>query len=317
MANLVMIPLDGSTLAEQALPLGVSLAQQISSDSVVQLVQVVPKPSNAVSYISTPNGDISPLELVDAFWGSAQSYLSKMKEELAEVGIPVETCILEGDVGQVLADLANEQETCYIVMSTHGRGGLSRWALGSVADQLLHLSKRPLIIMRPQGAMQVTMPRALHLENNLSQLKRIVVPLDGSPLAEQVLPHVKKLARAYEAELLLFRSVSLVPPSMIGADVALLEKKLYEVNRNEARDYLKRIKVNLQIQGFKVSIEVGGAPTADAILRYATQVDADLIAMATHARGAIGRLIWGSVTDGVIRAGQMPVLVTKAETKES
>lgn len=315
MSNYVIVPLDGSKLAEEALPMGISLAQEAASAGVVQLVQVIPKLSQTFVYL--PDSGMTSQELHDAFQASAMGYLEQIKTQLAETGISVETDVLDGDAGSALAKFANKKEVSYLVMSTHGRGGISRWALGSVADQVLQLIKRPLIIMRPQTASD--MPVA-ELSNgtlnitNLPQLGRIVVPLDGTPFAEQVLPHAEKLARAYDAELLLFRSVSLTPPGM-GSDLALLETKLYEINCNEARNYLKRIKLNLEVEGFKVRAEVGGGQPTDAILAYAKQVEADLIAISTHARGAISRMVMGSVADALIRAGEVPVLATKTETK--
>ncbi|MGB0385652.1 MAG: universal stress protein [Ardenticatenaceae bacterium] len=316
MTNSVIVPLDGSMLAEQALPLGISVAQQMGS--ALQLVQVVSMPSPSFSYISTPDGNITRLDVIESFRASAERYLGQMKTQLAEAGIAVETSIIEGDVGPALADFANQQEASYLVMSTHGRGGLSRWSLGSVADQVLHLSERPLIIMRPQEASESPLAElAGSASANLPQLGRIVVPLDGSPLAEQVLPHAKTLARAYGAELLLWESAYAITRGMIGVEMAVLENRLHEINRNDARDYLKRIKLDLEVEGFKVGFEVGGMPATDAILRYAAKNEADLIAMSTHARGAIGRMIMGSVADGVIRAGPLPVLVIRGETIDS
>lgn len=312
MAKFVMIPLDGSTLAEQALPLGVSLAQEIAStgaDSVLQLVQVVPTPDPFMP-ISTPDGLITQVDVIETFRATGQDYLDNMKEQLTEAGITVKTHLLEGDAAKELAMLANREEVAYMVISTHGRGGLSRWTLGSVADKVLHLIERPLIIMRPQETMLNMSPF------RFSPVRRIVVPLDGSTHAMQVLSHAKKVARLYDAELLLFRSVSAVTPGMSGPEMAFVDTRLYELNLKRAEDDLKEIQASLKGEGFKVRVAVGGMPITDAILAYAAQSESDLIAMATHARGPIGRMIMGSVTDGVVRAGQVPVLVVRTETKE-
>ncbi len=312
MANCVIVPLDGSKLAEQALPLGISVARQI--ESTLQLVQVIPSADQTFNYISTPDGNMIPIDIIETFRANAERYLEQKKTQLLDVGIAVETTIIEGDIGPAIADLANQEKAAYLVMSTHGRGGLSRWMLGSVTDQVLQLSERPLLIMRPKERSDALLASRL-IPAHLPKFARIVVPLDGEPLAEQVLPHAKTLARAYGAELLLWRSVSAVAPGMIHAEMALLETKFIEMNRNQARDYLNRIKVDLETEGFKVSAAVGGMPATDAILGYAAKTDADLIAMCTHARGAISRMIMGSVADGVIRAGPLPVLVTRAQTK--
>ena len=316
MSHYVIVPLDGSKLAEEALPLGISLAQKAPSAGVVQLVQVIPSRDQTFNYITTPDGTMMPIDIIETFRANAQRYLEQKKNQLVKAGITVETTIIEGDVGPAIADFANQEEAAYLVMSTHGRGGLSRWMLGSVTDQVLHLSERPLLIIRPKETSDALLASRL-IPANLPQLERIVVPLDGEPLAERVLPHAKTLARAYGAELLLWRSVSAVTPGMMHAEIAILETKLIEMNRQQAKEYLNRIKIDLEMEGFKVSAAVGGMPITDRILAYAAKSDADLIAMSTHARSAIGRMIMGSVADGVIRAGSLPVLVIRAETKES
>lgn len=314
MSHTVIIPLDGSKLAEQALPLGISVAQQM--DSTLQLVQVIPSANQSFNYLSTPDGHMMPIDIVETFRANAQRYLEQKKTQLLEAGIAVETTVIEGDIAPAIANFANQEEAAYLVMSTHGRGGLSRWMLGSVADQVLHLSERPLLIMRPKETSDALLASRL-IPANLPQLERIVVPLDGEPLAEQVLPHAKRLARAYGAELLLWRSVPAVTSGMMHAEMAILETKLIELNRQQAKEYLNRIKIDLEMEGFKVSAAVGGMPITDRILAYAAKSDADLIAMSTHARSAIGRMIMGSVADGIIRAGPLPVLVIRAQTKES
>ena len=317
MSHYVIVPLDGSKLAEEALPLGISLAQKAASAGVVQLVQVIPSLPQTIVYF--PDSDMTSRELYDAYQASAMGYLKQVKKQLYQTGVSVETHVLDGHAGRTLAKWANREEVSYLVMSTHGRGGISRWALGSVTDQVLHLIERPLIIMRPQTVSDtplVELSGGTLNVTDLPQLKRIVVPLDGTPFAEQVLPHAKKLARAYDAELLLFRATSLMSSGVIGSDVAVLETKMIEINRNKARDYLKGIRFNLEAEGFKVRVKVGVGQPTDAILTYAKQVDADLIAISTHAPGAIRRMVMGSVADALIRAGQVPVLTTKTDTKE-
>ena len=89
MANSIIIPLDGSTLAEQALPLGVSLAQQM--DSTLQLVQIIPKANYAFNYLSTPDGNMMPIDIIETYRANAQGYLNQMKTQLLKAGIAVET----------------------------------------------------------------------------------------------------------------------------------------------------------------------------------------------------------------------------------
>ena len=310
MAGFVMVPLDGSALSEQAVPLAVSLAQRIKRGLL--LVQVVPRPS--LSYI--PGSEVTPLELVQAFRESSESYLRQVKEQLEGTEVPISISIIEGDAGQAIADLANNQQPSYIVMSTHGRSGLSRWALGSVADRVLHLTTRPLILMRPRESesddLRATPLLKAHLLDDLPEVKRIVVPLDDSLLAKQVLPHVKILARLYNAEIVLFHALTAPPPTLVGAWNS--KNHWDQTMHDEVEAHLKRIVLGLQMDGYRARFTIGLTPVAEAILAYAAGIDADMIAMTTHARAGLSRLILGSVTDKVVQGGGLPILITKLHT---
>ena len=150
---------------------------------------------------------------------------------------------------------------------------------------------------------------------------RIVVPLDGSPLAEQVLPHVEALARAFDSTVTLVRATS--PPGPIIVDTAgtlpvggpgapvVDPTPLVEAEREAAARYLEELVDRLRGQGIAVesSLPEGGA--ADAIGAQARALGADLIAMTTHGRGGLGRLVFGSVADAVLRQAPCPVLLVR------
>jgi nucleotide-binding universal stress UspA family protein len=301
MAGYVIVPLDGSKLAEEALPLAVSLAQQMDSRLLlVQVVSLVPIPHK-------PRYMKAMRKFAKTLCANAKSYLSQVKKQLEESDLPIETAIVKGYPSEAITKLANKEPGSVIVMSTHGRTGLKRWALGSVADKVLHLTRRPLILMHPPPKESTP-----HLLSHLPQIKRIIVPLDGSSLAEEVLPHVKKLARVYQAELLLFRSISTMPSELSTISP---ETNWDQVIHSDAQKYLERIVADLRAEGFSARAMIGDVPVADRILAHAASEKTDLIAMTTHARNALGRLILGSVTDRVVRAGDLPVLVTRAETQ--
>lgn len=299
MAGSILIPLDGSPFAEQALPLGISLAQRFGS--ALLLMQAIPTPG-APRYLS--NNATSPLELQALFRDAANEYLESVREQVRQTLPEVETLVVEGSAGEAIARVADEEPVTYLVMTTHGRTGLSRWALGSVADRVRHLVHRPLLVLRPHDdATQAPVPPVT--------FKRILIPLDGSPLAERVLPLATEFARLYQAELYLFRAISSWPPSLVGAEAAAFEMSWYETLREEAQHYLEGVAVPLRAAGLSVHQEVGAEPAADGILDYADLVEADLIAMTTHAREGLSRLVLGSVTDRVVRAGEIPVLVVR------
>lgn len=308
MSGPVLVPLDGSALAEWALPLGTSIAQHTGRP--LWVVQVVPVPTRAVP--SETGGVLTVDEMLDVLRSRAREYLSRVEEQVKATGVSVEGRIVTArTAAEGIAEVADEHHAAFVVMATHGYTGLSRWALGSVTDRVLHLTKRPLIAVRPpQGEERITLTAEA-----LPLLKRIVVPLDGSRLAEHVLPCVIDLAHAYGTKLFLYRVLTM-PFSGLGVDAGFaLSAEFWNLAREEAETYLKGVAGSLQQQGIDVSYDVGTEPVADAILAFADQVEADLIAMTTHAREGLTRLIMGSVADRIVRAGHVPVLVVRPETE--
>src|SRR5262245_34124695 len=129
MSNTIMIPLDGSPFAEEALPLGMSLARQTGSS--LKLVRVAPLPGAALPYLPTNTwGDVAAM-----LGKEAQSYLERIVERAAQQ-VEVTSELLQGATAEAIAEQANEEQVAYLVMATHGLTGVSRWALGSVADRV-------------------------------------------------------------------------------------------------------------------------------------------------------------------------------------
>ena len=210
----VIIPLDGSGLAEQALPLGMSIAERTGVELL--LLRVISAPTVPVQ---TSKKFITIDELVAAAEEDAEIYLQAVMESLENVKVSYATTV--GIAGECIAEVAEERDASYIVMSTHGYTGISRWALGSVADRVLHLTKCPLMIMRPHEG-----ERSL-VNISIPDIQRLVVPLDGSPLAEQVLPYAKEFARVHGTELFLFCSVPM-PPAIISERNVAFETQIYQ-----------------------------------------------------------------------------------------
>jgi nucleotide-binding universal stress UspA family protein len=293
MAGRVIIPLDGSPLAEQALPLGASIARRMSLE--VLLLRVIPQ-AEAMVYQAGGGAMVTHDEL---HWerGEAEQYLRAVASRLEELDINVTCSVPEGDPAVTIARVANETEPGYVVMSTRGRAGLSRFALGSVADQLLRRAECPLIILRPREVEPLE-----HLE--LPPVERLLVPLDGSPTAERVLPRAKALARAFGAQLFLMRTLSRYEA----------EADLNEATR-EARAYLRRVATDLRDAGFqvyfKVRHEADFEPCEVAILQFARVVCADMIAMTTRGRGGLSRALLGSISDHVLRNSDRPVMIVR------
>ena len=199
----ILVPLDGSRLAEQVLP----------------YVRAIGKMARApITLLRVFNP--APLGMVDAEHGlyvdnisatvrdDTEAYLRGIRASLSGLGVYVAVESCDGDpAGRIITEAAKVPDTL-IAMATHGRSGISRWLLGSVTDKVLHFTTSPLMIVRASGDSAVS-PAGGDAGTVTGEvmLKNIIVPVDGSPLAEQVLPHVIHLARGMGLEVTLVRVI--------------------------------------------------------------------------------------------------------------
>ena len=156
----------------------------------------------------------------------------------------------------------------------------------------------------------------------------VLVPLDGSPAAEAVLPHAQALAEKFQARVTIIR-VTVAPETVIAETAGggapgvpepgpLIDPTpVVEAEQQEASTYLRRITDRLRGQGLQVDVEAPEGPPAETIVERAQALGVDLIAMSTHARGGLGRLIFGSTGDAVLRHAPCPVLLVRVEAPES
>ncbi len=304
----ILVPLDGSPLSERALP----HAQELScrAGEALRLAHVhIPSPA-PVYLAELPLADTQPGERACE---AERAYLDALAERLrAGSTISVDTVLLEGAITDTVADLiaaqVREQPADLVAMTTHGRGGLARFWLGSVADELVRRLPVPLLLLRPDAHA----PSAATAHTP----RRILIPLDGSANAESVLPHALALGRAMQAE---YRLVRVVEPVMVARPlptnpaVRALDDQLIDQLRVEAQTYLEQLAERLAAQGLTAQIEVIVAPQAAlAILEAAQQGGTDVIAMATHGRRGLARVLLGSVADKVLRGAIAPVLLYRA-----
>lgn len=148
--------------------------------------------------------------------------------------------------------------------------------------------------------------------------KKILVPLDGSPLAEKVLPHVRALAQCVGAEVVLLRVVPTPTYEAVFADTLLTPAPPNDEHnaRSHAEGYLQRVAFDYFPSEVRVIYEVSSGPVAETILDYASGIEADLIAMSTHGRSGLARLVLGSVADQIVRRSHLPVLLVRPEMDE-
>jgi nucleotide-binding universal stress UspA family protein len=300
----VLLPLDGSQFAEHAIAWAGAIARKARARLRLVLVHQPPFP---------PPLDRSSVRLYTkielAVRKSEREYLRRVATRIKKGGaIQFATAHLSGSPAPALADYAREVGADLVVMTTHGRGGLQRVWLGSVADQLVRSLDIPVLLVRPEEVVPA---------GRVPALEEILVPLDGSRRAEAALPPALGVANLFGARLAL---VQVVEPVMLLLDGPLvpqsLDEELVALRRREAQDYLDDVAERI--------IEWGSVSRASAVLAgnallgiqaAAASPGIGMIAMATHGRGGLRRLAIGSVTDKLVRTGHLPVLVTRPRGK--
>ena len=295
----ICVPLDGSPFAEQALPLALEIARGAGAILQVALVHH-PVPALATT-MEVPEIEA---QLEQEARAREQVYLSGIVEKMRRsANVPVTATLLDGAVTEALQLHMETSGTDLVVVTTHGRGPMSRFWLGSVADHLMRTLHLPVLLVRP--AAQAAPPAAL---------RRILLALDGSTFGEQAVAATTMLGRPFNAEYALMMVVEpplpLVDPSglMVMPTSAAAVKEL----KTAATAYLEGVAVRLRKDGLKVTThQVDAATAAGAIIAQADELKVDLIALASHGAGGFERLVVGSVADKVIRGSTHPTLVVR------
>jgi nucleotide-binding universal stress UspA family protein len=274
MLERIMVPTDGSTESEQAL----TIARQVAAaqGAEVLLVQIVPYPLLLDNY-SIVSADVYQ-QVLDATAEEARVNLGRLKADFEEQGVRATAMFLRGSVAACLLDAEQEHKVDLVVMATHGRSGLARFALGSVADRMVREGTSPVLIARNA--------------DGEASLKTALLMLDGSGVAEEAVTMVEVLARRPLERVKLFRAVD--DPD----------------DRNAAATYLQAVSARLAAAGLETEVTVDlGDPIS--LVRRAAQ-GTDLVVLCTHGRGGVDRFRHGSVADRVVREAEKPVLLVRA-----
>lgn len=289
----IVVPLDGSLFAEAALPLAAAIARE--SHSTISLVEVhEPVLGEAdVSFGMSAGFD-------EELRAGEQEYLTRTANRLAnENRIVVEKALLDDPVASAIARYVAKVEASLLVITTHGRTGLSRAWLGSTADWLARFAGVPVLLVHPITDEEIHRPPP--------SIRHIVVPLDGSARAERVLPEAVRLGRLRAARYTLIRVVApmvraLSPYASMGIPMSPDETATRRT-LEEAKAYLADVAARLRRTHGTLYIEteaIAGEHVADALLARARALSADVVAMSTRGRGA-SRLLLGSVADKILR----------------
>jgi nucleotide-binding universal stress UspA family protein len=308
-----MVPLDGSSLGEYALPMALGLARR--TGAAVELVHVcsLQAPNALGGKLDAPVLGEARHEQMHA---QARTYLTQLATSLSERWeVAMSVTGLDGRPADALYDYALASNTDLVVMTTHGYGSLARAWMGSVADTLVRRLPLPILLVRPHE-------EALDLLEAVHEhvFEHILIPLDGSVLAEEIVHQALALGMLMNAEYTLLQAIE--EPSLSyapAAQLAGLDEQVLEQWRAEARDYLERVAGRMRAYGLVVHTRVTSASPATAIIDYAHAHGIDLIAMSTHGRSGLARMLLGSVADKVVRGAGLPVLIRRpsAEADQS
>lgn len=295
MFNKVLVPLDGSDLAERSLDPALLIARR-SGGGVILLN--VPVYRTILAPGTAGLGQVLPddsLDLVNR--DQTQAYLERIKEARQEPELAVQTVMMEGDVAGNIVDLAANEGVDLITMTTHGYSGFTRWMMGSITERVLRHAPCPVLVIRCAG-----LPA------------HVAITLDGSLLAEQALEPGLELARLFDARVTLFR---VEDDSELGRiEKGMLDMARPGLSREIAQEtgtlhYLENIAGAHRSRALAIETAVAEGPPARAILEFIEENQVDLLVMATHGRSGIRRWVYGSVTEKCLHNTACAMLVVR------
>jgi nucleotide-binding universal stress UspA family protein len=304
MYSKIVVPLDGSELAEGVLPHVAEVIRDRGSHVYLLTVASVARgTAPALTDLLSSSGNTH--EERQRVEQEVTAYLREVADELEPVAAEVQVGVRFGRPAEEILTFAGEVKADLIAMSTHGRSGISRWVFGSVTDRVLHGALCPLLLVRTAP---VQTPIAY---------QRILVPLDGSETAERVLSHVSALIRPNYTRIFLTsvlptglsdRTVTLLASSPPGLQLSTTALSKAEV---QLTAYLRSVAAALRERGAAVHTAVRRGAPADEILACAAESEADLISMTAHGLSGVSRWVYGNVAGKVLQGAHCPILLVR------
>jgi nucleotide-binding universal stress UspA family protein len=291
----ILIPLDGSNLAQLAIPYAAKLAAGLGSQ--VTLIHV--NESSEDRYSNMHKFYLQ--KMAEVVKSEIETYIDKPTRKK----VKVESAILVGDPAEKTVEYADRENINLIVMSTHGRTGLTRWAMGSVADRVLRSTKKPLALIR-----------AKNIQTNISRrisIRKVLVTLDGSEQSEKVIPYIEELASRIKAEVVLLH---VLEPTYYIYTVGGFHYDTYSEKQRKSmrifyKDYLHGIAEGFRKRGIAIKCQLMFGSASEVIVNFADKAQADFVAMSTHGRSGISRWVLGSVVERVLRAGNTSLFLVR------
>ncbi|QEL16723.1 universal stress protein [Limnoglobus roseus] len=291
----ILVPLDGSSTGEQAVPIAAAIAKLVSA--AVRLAHVY-RPHLPEEICTGVPCDMDR-------WKQMRSYLAQQAAKLRALGVPTETALLNGPVVDTLAQHAATVKADLVVMTTHGAGPLRRVNLGSTADALVRRLDIPTLLVRSATAGTAA---------TIAHPRHLLVPLDGSPEAEAALATAVVFAQALGGArftlLWVVNPTALCDVAPSGTAIPFRYEDVHDRLRQSADMYLDRVAKPYLDRGLDVRTQVHDHPDpAAGILEAVHDLGCDLVVMGTHSRSGFARLLRGSTTRAVVGQADGPVLL--------
>jgi nucleotide-binding universal stress UspA family protein len=289
----VLIPLDGSPAAAEALSQMQPLLSEAKSELL--LLRVVDEPTIVVTEYPGLVAQLSDSALAES---DAQAYVDELATELRSTGLAIRTRVLSGNAAESILEVARKEKATAIAMATHGRSGVMRWAMGSVAEKVLRTSELPLCLVRSSDEPPKQAPRAW---------EHLVVPIDGSQLALQAVPAAAQLAKLLDLRVSAVHFVS---------DYA--GKAAMPVGQQ----YLEQTREAFAAHDIDAELDLRRGDPASGLVDYGLmdvrpESRADLLCMCSHGRSGVRRTLFGSVTEKLLRHSVVPLVVVRAQSSIS
>jgi nucleotide-binding universal stress UspA family protein len=289
----ILVPLDGSNLAELALAYAEELAIAFNSEV-------------ALFYVSESKED--------QYRKMHRLYLEEVAERVKErfkKRARVKTVVMGGEPAEEIIKYAEKNDVSVIIMASHGRSGIAGWVMGGVVSKVLQTTKVPVMLIRA-----TKLPKR---EPRQRLLERVILPLDGSETGEAAVPYAKKLIEKLGSEVILFQVVAAGQHvhTVGGLDYILYPEPEMELAKTEAREYLDKLCQRLAVKKGKVSVSLKiGDDIAKEIIKFARRKKVGLIAISAHGHSGIEKWVFGSVANKIVQLSKIPVLMVRVPKAE-
>jgi nucleotide-binding universal stress UspA family protein len=300
MFDKILVPLDGSELAETALLTALVIARKVAGEIILLTV-----PTYGHMLAPSPAGyaAMTPARAPDLLNSDAEIYLDEIYQKINEPGLEITTKVISGDIAGNIVDLAAAEGVDLITMTTHGHSGFTRWMMGSVTERVLRNAPCPVLVIRCAG-----LP------------KKAILTLDGSDLSEQALAPGLALARLLGAQSTLLRinqekklndlELGLLDAAEVGLGHQI-DQQLGQEEEDSAGYYLEEIARQYRSPGMEIQTMVLGGSPAESIMAYVEAGEVELLIMATHGHTGLRRWVYGSVTEKCLHNSACAMLIVR------